>query len=64
MMKQTLFKDNVRSFFMQLGLTYDIDTIPYVLIFDEHVPRQSPGPNTAIKRRSEEARRPKQNAET
>jgi hypothetical protein len=36
-MKQTLVEDNVRSSFMQLGLTYGIDTIPYVLIFDEHV---------------------------
>jgi hypothetical protein len=43
MMKQTLAEHNVRSPFMQLGLTYDIDTIPYVLIFDEHVLRQSPG---------------------
>jgi hypothetical protein len=43
MMKQTLVEDNVRSSFMQHGLTYDIDAIPYVLIFDEHVHRQSPG---------------------
>jgi hypothetical protein len=28
---------------MQLGLTYNIDAVPYVLIFDEHVLRQSPG---------------------
>jgi hypothetical protein len=38
MMKQTLVEDNVRSSFMQIGLTYDIDTIPYVPIFDERVP--------------------------
>jgi hypothetical protein len=43
MMKQILVDDNVRSPFMQLGLTYDIDTIPYVLIFEERVLRQSPG---------------------
>jgi hypothetical protein len=42
MMKQTLVEDNVRSSFMQLGLTYDIDPIPYGLIFDEYVLRQSP----------------------
>jgi hypothetical protein len=27
---------------MQLGLTYDIGTIPYMLIFDEHVLERSP----------------------
>jgi hypothetical protein len=43
MVKQTLVEDSVRGSFMQLGLTYDIDTIPYVLIFGEHVLRQSPG---------------------
>jgi hypothetical protein len=43
MMKHTLVEDTVRSFFMQLGLTYDINTIPYLLIFDENVFRQSPG---------------------
>jgi hypothetical protein len=43
MIKQTFVEDNVRSSFMQLGLTYEINTIPCVLIFDEHVPRQSPG---------------------
>jgi hypothetical protein len=42
-MKQTLVEGNVRRSFMQLGLTYDIDTIPYVLIFDEHVLRESRG---------------------
>jgi hypothetical protein len=42
MMKQTLVEDNIRSSVMQLGLTYDIDTIPDVLIFDGHVLRQSP----------------------
>jgi hypothetical protein len=39
MMKQTLVEDNGRSSFMQLGLTYDIDAIPYVLMSDEHVLR-------------------------
>jgi hypothetical protein len=43
MMKHALVEDNVRSSFMQLGLTYDIDTILYALIFDEHVLQQSPG---------------------
>jgi hypothetical protein len=43
MMKQILVEENVRSSFMQLDLTYDIDTIPHMLIFDEHVLRQSPG---------------------
>jgi hypothetical protein len=42
MMKQTPVKDNVRSSFMQLDLTYNINTIAYVLMFDEHVLRQSP----------------------
>jgi hypothetical protein len=42
MMKQTLVEDNVRSSCMQFGFTYDIGTIPYVLIFNEHVLRQSP----------------------
>jgi hypothetical protein len=36
-MKQTRVEDNVRSSFMQLGLTYDIDAIPYVVLFDDHV---------------------------
>jgi hypothetical protein len=27
---------------MQLGLTYDIGSVLYVLIFDEHVLRQNP----------------------
>jgi hypothetical protein len=43
MMKPTVVEDDVRSSFVQLGLTYDIDTIPCVLISDEHVLRQSPG---------------------
>jgi hypothetical protein len=42
-MKRTLVEDHVRGSFMQFGLTYDINTIPYALIFDEHVLRQSPG---------------------
>jgi hypothetical protein len=42
MMKQTLVEDTVRSSFMRLGLTYDIDNIPCVLIFDEYVLLQSP----------------------
>jgi hypothetical protein len=43
MIKQTRVADNVRSAFVQLGLRYDIDTDPYVLLFDEHVLRESPG---------------------
>jgi hypothetical protein len=43
MMKQTLVPDNVRSSFRQIGLRYGIDTSPYVLLFEEHVLRQSPG---------------------
>jgi hypothetical protein len=43
MMKQTLVAGNARSAFIQLGLRYDIDTNPYVLLFDEHVLRESPG---------------------
>jgi hypothetical protein len=42
MMEWNLVEDNVRSSFMQLGLTYDINTILYVCIFNEHVRRQSP----------------------
>jgi hypothetical protein len=43
MMKQTLVEDNIRRSFVQLGLTYDIDTIPDVFISGEHLLRQSPG---------------------
>jgi hypothetical protein len=42
-MKQTLVEDNVRSAFTQLGLRYNIDIIPYTLLFDEHELRQSSG---------------------
>ena len=42
MMKQTLVADNVQSAFMQPGLRYDIDTNPYVLLFDEHVLSEVP----------------------
>jgi hypothetical protein len=40
-MKPTLVEDRIRNSFMKLGLTYHIDIIPYVLIFDEHLLRQS-----------------------
>jgi hypothetical protein len=50
MMKQTLVEDNVRSSFMQLGLTYNINSIPYVLIFDENVLPQGPGFTSLWKR--------------
>jgi hypothetical protein len=43
MMKQTLVPNNVRSSFRQIILRYGIDTSPYVLLFEEHVLRQSPG---------------------
>jgi hypothetical protein len=39
MMNQILVEDNVRSAFVQLNLTSDIDAIPYVFIFGEHVLR-------------------------
>jgi hypothetical protein len=42
-MKQTLVPDNVRSSFKQIGLRYGIDTSLYVLLFEEHLLRQSPG---------------------
>jgi hypothetical protein len=34
----------VRTAFRLAGLRYDIDRNPYVLLFDENVLRQSPGP--------------------
>jgi hypothetical protein len=42
-MKQTPVEDNVRGAFMQLALSYDTAAIPYLLVFDENVLRQSPG---------------------
>jgi hypothetical protein len=42
MTKQTLVEDSVRSSFMQLGLIYDTDIFPDMLIFDEHALQQSP----------------------
>jgi hypothetical protein len=42
MMKQTLVAKNVRNSFKQIGLRYGIDASPYVLLFKEHVLRQSP----------------------
>jgi hypothetical protein len=42
MMKQTLVPNNVRSSFRQIGLQYNIDTSPCVLLFEGHVLRQSP----------------------
>jgi hypothetical protein len=41
--KQTLVEDNVRSAFTQLGLSYDIGTTAYLLLFDENVLLESPG---------------------
>lgn len=43
LMKQTLVEDNVRSAFMQIGLQYEIERCPYVLLFDEQKLRQSAG---------------------
>jgi hypothetical protein len=40
-LKQSRVEDNVRSAFMYLGLTYQVDTTLYLLIFDENVPRES-----------------------
>jgi hypothetical protein len=42
-MKQTLVADNVRSAFVQIGVSYDIDVVPYRLIFDESTLRQTQG---------------------
>jgi hypothetical protein len=42
-MKQTLVPENVRSSVRQIGLRYGIDTSPYVLLFEGHMLRQSPG---------------------
>jgi hypothetical protein len=42
-MKQTLVADNVRSAFVQIGVRYNIDVVPYRLIFDESTLRQSQG---------------------
>jgi hypothetical protein len=41
--KQALVKGNIRSAFMQFGLSYDIETTPYLLLFDENMIRESPG---------------------
>jgi hypothetical protein len=49
-MKQTLVENNLRSSFMQLGFTYDIDITPYMLIFGERVFQQSPGLTSLWKR--------------
>jgi hypothetical protein len=43
MMKQTLVETNVRSSFRQIGIQYDVDRDPSVLLFDEDVLGQSPG---------------------
>jgi hypothetical protein len=41
--EQTLVEDNVRSAFVQLGLSYEIGATPYLLLFDENMLRESPG---------------------
>jgi hypothetical protein len=40
-LKQTLTPDIVRSDFVHIGVEYNIDAEPYLLIFDESVPHQS-----------------------
>jgi hypothetical protein len=42
-LKQTLTPDIVRSPFAHIGVEYNIDAEPYLLIFDESVLRQSSG---------------------
>jgi hypothetical protein len=42
-MKQTLVADNLRSAFVQIGVSYNIDVVPCCLIFDESTLRQSQG---------------------
>jgi hypothetical protein len=39
--KQTLVEDNARSGFLKLGLSCDIGTTPYLLLFDEGMLRES-----------------------
>jgi hypothetical protein len=43
LMKQTLVEDNVRSTFMQLGPSYNVEATLYFLYFSEDVLRESPG---------------------
>jgi hypothetical protein len=42
-MKQTLVEDMMRRAFIQIGIRYNIDVVPYRLIFDESTLRESPG---------------------
>jgi hypothetical protein len=42
-MKQTLVADNIRSAFVRIGVSYNIDVVPDRLIFDESTLRQSQG---------------------
>jgi hypothetical protein len=42
-MKQTFIAHNVRSSFVQIGVSYDINVVLYRLIFDESTLRQSQG---------------------
>jgi hypothetical protein len=42
-MKQTLVADNVRSVFLQIGVSDNINVVPYRLILDESTLRQSQG---------------------
>jgi hypothetical protein len=42
-MKRTLVADNVRSAFVQIGVSHHIGVVPYRLLFDESTLRQSQG---------------------
>jgi hypothetical protein len=42
-LNQSLVEDNVRSAFVHLGLTYQVDVTPYLLIFRKNVPPESQG---------------------
>jgi hypothetical protein len=42
-LKQTLVVDNLRTAFIQIGIQYNIDVEPYLLVFDELVLRESQG---------------------
>jgi hypothetical protein len=42
-MKQTLVEENVRSAFIRIGVRYNLDVVPYGLVFNESTLRESPG---------------------
>jgi hypothetical protein len=49
-LKQRLVEDNVRNAFVHLGLTYQVDVTPCLLVFNENVPRESQGFQTLWER--------------